>query len=252
MKLFTLIFLVLSSFSLLAQGVNKTDANGKKQGVWQKLYPNSRIFQYKGQFKDGKPVGKFTYYYEGGGVKAVIQHAENSPRSVAFYYHDNGKLMSAGIYMNEKKDSVWNNYAPSGRMSFKETYSNDVLNGLKTVYFLPEDINNTQRIICYTMTYKNGKADGAFKELYDFGTVKKEGAYKEDKKIGVWKTYHPNGKQMFVERYKDGLQHGWSFGYDGAGKEIGRKYFYYGKELTGKDLEMKLQQLKDLGISPNG
>ena len=232
--------------------VNQTDAKGKKQGEWQKAYPKSKVLQYKGTFKDDKPIGTFYYYYPNNKVKAVVKHEDGKARSVAFFYHENGKLMSAGIYMNGLKDSVWNNYAPSGRLSFKETYKNDLLDGIKFVYYLSEDPSDNSTRLSAAMTYKAGKLDGESKEYYDFGGVKKSGFYKDNKKIGVWKTYFVNGKEMFVERYKDGVQHGWSFGYDESGKEIGRKYFYYGKHLTGKALEMKLQQMKELGINPNG
>ena len=71
---------------------------------WQKTYPKSRAFEYKGQFKDDKPVGTFTYYYLTNTIKAVIEHQENSNRSVAKMYHENGKPMSVGIYRNLKKD----------------------------------------------------------------------------------------------------------------------------------------------------
>jgi hypothetical protein len=43
-------------FVSMAQ-LNQTDAKGRKQGEWAKTYPKSRVYQYKGQFKDDKPIG---------------------------------------------------------------------------------------------------------------------------------------------------------------------------------------------------
>ncbi len=252
MKIPLFLFQFLCVFSFLAQPVNQTDSKGRKQGTWQKTYPDSRVFQYKGQFKDDKPVGTFSYFYPSAKVKAVVKHTEGSPRSVAFFYHENGKLMSAGIYMNGEKDSVWNNYAPSGRLSFKESFKNGQLSGQKTVYYLSEDPSDNSERVSAVMNYSNGKLNGSYKEYYDFGGVRKEGIYVDDKKDGIWKTYFPNGKMMFLERFKKGIQHGWSFGYDEQGNEVGRKYFYYGKNLTGKELEFKMKQLKELGVDPNG
>ena len=73
MKLLMALILVFTSGLSIAQ-LNQTDSKGRKQGEWAKTYPKSRVYQYKGQFKDDKPIGTFTYYYESGKVKAVIKH----------------------------------------------------------------------------------------------------------------------------------------------------------------------------------
>ena len=59
-KLFMML-MVISPF-INAQ-INKVDEKGKKQGVWEKTYPRSKVLHYKGQFKDDKPVGTFQYFY---------------------------------------------------------------------------------------------------------------------------------------------------------------------------------------------
>ena len=60
--IFTSIFSIFTFF-LFSQDLNKTDANGKKQGDWKKYYENGFV-RYQGQFKDDKPVGTFNYYYD--------------------------------------------------------------------------------------------------------------------------------------------------------------------------------------------
>jgi antitoxin component YwqK of YwqJK toxin-antitoxin module len=123
MKVLLMLVFLFFGFVSMAQ-LNQTDAKGRKQGEWAKTYPKSRVYQYKGQFKDDKPIGTFTYYYESGKVKAVIKHDAGSARSVAYYYHENGNAMSHGIFRNMKKDSIWLNFLPSGRLSTTETYKN--------------------------------------------------------------------------------------------------------------------------------
>jgi len=125
MKRVIVLLLTFYSASLFAQNV--TDAKGKKQGIWSKTYPGTKVYQYKGQFKDDKPVGTFTYFYPTTKVKAIIKHDAGSNRSVAYFYHENTKLMSAGIYRDMKKDSVWLNFGPSGKLSSSETFKNDWL-----------------------------------------------------------------------------------------------------------------------------
>lgn len=246
-----LIGFLLLSFVASGQEVNQVDAKGRKQGAWAKTYPNSRVYQYKGQFKDDKPVGTFTYFYESTKVKAIIKHDASSTRSVAYYYHENGNLMSHGIYRDMKKDSVWLNFLPSGRLSNSETYKNDLLDGKKVVYYVPDDVNDKSRMIATIFYYSEGKLNGETIDYFDIGGVKMKGTYQNDKKVGVWEYYHLSGKKMMLERYKNGVRHGWCFAYDETGKETGKAYYYYGRKLEGKELEEKMKQMKEKGINPN-
>lgn len=248
-KNYILLFVCFLTLGLVAQ--NKVDQNGKKQGPWKKTYPKSIAIQYEGKFKDDKPVGTFIYYYPSRKKQATIKHDDNSPRSYAEFYHESGNILSKGIYINMKKDSIWMNYAPSGRLSSIETFKNDTLNGLKIIYYLPEDLYNKSKMIASKTLYKNGKVDGERIEYFDTGVVKTKGNFTNNIKDGVFITNHPNGKVMNLERYKNGRLHGWCTVNDEAGKEISRVYYFNGERLEGKKLEEKLQYLKNKGINPN-
>lgn len=249
MKTTILLFCLLFTFVLSAQ--NKIDANGKKQGPWKKNHPNSSALQYEGQFKDDKPIGTFVYYYPSKSKQAIIIHEPNSNKSTATFFHESGVILSKGNYLNMKKDSVWCNYAPSGRLSSKETFKNDVLNGQKIIYYLSEDITDKTLRIVSKYNYKEGKLDGEQIEYFDSGIIKSKGSYTNNVKNGVWEINHPNGKVMNIERYKNGELHGWCIVKDENGNETGKSYFYYGERLEGKQLESKMKQFKELGINPN-
>ncbi len=250
MKYSLLTLIVFFAFVTWGQ-INQVDAKGKKQGEWAKLYEGSKVFEYTGQFKDDKPVGKFTYYYPSSKVKAVIKHDENSDRSVAFYYHEHGALMSYGIFRNQLKDSIWLNFGPSQRISNTETYKNGKLEGRKIIYYVPEELADKSQIPASVANYKNDLLDGEYTEYFDGKNVKVKGAYFQNKKDGLWTHYHTSGKPMMVIRYQKGVKHGWAYGYDETGKEIGKKYFYHGRHLEGKILAEKMKQMKELGINPN-
>ena len=244
--------MLLSVQLTFAQPINQTDAKGKKQGVWQKSYPKSKAFEYKGQFKDNKPVGTFTYYYPSSKVKAVVIHDDKTGRSVATMYHESGVVYAKGIYRNQLKDSIWDYYGPSGRQSLKETYTKDKLNGKTTVYYVSEDPTDKRLLPAKVTNYVNGVIDGEVTEYFESGVVKSKATYVKGLINGMFTTNHPNGKPMMMERYKNGSRHGWSATYDPAGRELGKKYFYYGRVLEGKELDEKLRQMKELGINPNG
>lgn len=248
---YSLIFL-FSIITLIGTAqVNQVDSKGRKQGEWSKVYPNSIVYQYKGQFKDDKPVGKFHYYYESSNVKAIITHNAVQPgRSFAYFYHENGNVMSYGIYRGMKKDSVWINLTPSGRLSTVETYKNDLLNGITKIYFLPEDPDDKSQLLASTATYKDGILDGEYKEFFLNQKVKTKGNYVNNKQHGPWEEFHVNGNRAATYRYKDGKKHGYAIAYDESGKRLGEAFYYEGRLLEGKPLEDMLKHLEEKGISP--
>lgn len=237
-----LLFFLLIAVQGISQNV--IDANGKKQGQWSKLYPGTRVYQYKGQFKDDKPVGTFMYYYQSSKLKAIVKHIEGSNRSEAQFYHDNGVIMSKGIYLDLKKDSVWSNFGPSGRLSNKETYKADVLNGKKTIFFVSEDPNDKSQIVSSISNYKDGVLEGEFVEYFDGGSIKEKGNYLNGKKSGFWMKYSITGSIMIEESFKEGLRNGWTKSFDESGKEVGKQYYLQGRVIKGKELEVRLNQIK--------
>ena len=68
----SILFYLLLLPGLMFGQINQKDAKGKKQGVWSKTYPKSKVVEYTGQFKDDKPIGTFVYYYPSSKKKAEI------------------------------------------------------------------------------------------------------------------------------------------------------------------------------------
>jgi len=244
-----LLFLLMNGLAF--SQVNQLDSKGRKQGKWEKTYPESIVYQYRGQFKDDKPVGKFTYFYESSKVKAIIKHNEiETGRSVAFFYHENGQVMSYGIYRNMKKDSVWVNYTPAGKLSTTETFKNDKLHGVTNVYFVTKELEGRQPVVATSKTYKNGVLEGEYKEFFINGKTKLRGNYKNNVQDGPWEEFHLNGKRASTHRYLNGQKHGYQIAYDESGKRIGEVFYHFGKRLEGKQLENILKQLEEKGINP--
>lgn len=237
-------------FAFFAQ-VNQVDSKGRKQGEWVKYYESSNVPKYKGEFKNDKPIGKFVYYYPSSKIKSIVIHDEDSPRSEAYFYHENKELLAFGIYMNLKKDSVWTHYGPSGRISFKETYKNDVLHGKRITYYVPELLQDRRVEVMREANYENGRLNGPVVEYFPGGTKKLEGTYKDGRFDGIAKRYHPNGKLMILERWKNRRKHGWWVSYDASGKETGRTYYYQGEKIEGEKLKNMMEKFEAEGINPN-
>lgn len=232
--------------------INQTDSKGRKQGQWIKKYPNTSVVMYQGTFKNDKPIGTFTYNYPSNKVKAVIKHSETTPRSEAFFYYENGRLMSHGIYQNMKKDSVWTSFNENGRITMTETFKNDLLNGVKQLYYLPSDPQDRSETVISVYNYINGEVEGSFIEYYPTKQVRKTGQFKNHRRHGEWVEYELNGKKMSVQHYQNGQMHGWFIGYNKDGSEGQRRYYHFGRQVQGKELEDLMKQMKEKGINPNG
>lgn len=85
--------------------------------------------------------------------------------------------------------------------------------------------------------YKEGRKHGTFKTYNSEGNVKEEKPYKEGKLDGSHKTYYTNGKIEFEKNYRDGKQNGKDLYYesDGTlrrdhnykdGKQIGKQFTF--------------------------
>lgn len=247
MKVLFIISLIFISSTSFAQEYNQVDGKGRKQGEWRKKYEDFNQYMYVGQFKDDKPVGLFIYYYTNSKVKAKVDHGDGSGRAVAVFYHENGHKMSVGIYRDMKKDSIWTNYGPSGRLSTKETFKNDVLHGQTVVFFVPEELEDKSTRISEIFLYDNGKLEGEYTKYFENGNVHMKGQYVNGAKDGLWTEYHLNGNRAAVYSYKNGLQHGWQVAFDNKNNRIGKTYYYMGSVLSGKELEDYLKLLEENG-----
>lgn len=249
MKLFITVISLLSVALSFAQP-NVKDVYGKKQGVWQEKYQNSTAIEYKGQFKDDKPVGTFTYYYPNAKVKGIVVHNETTGRSAATFYHDNGMVFAKGIYRNQLKDSIWDYYGPTGRQSTKETYVKGTKNGMTTIYYVPEIATDRTMKVAKTEMYVNDVLDGDAIEYFESGAIKSKAKYVKGLKQGVAVINHPAGNPMMKENYVNGVRHGYQYAYDIGGKEIGKKFYLRGDPMEGKRLEDYLAYCKLKGIDP--
>lgn len=217
--------LFLSLFMLMigaatAQSENETDSEGRKQGAWVQLNPNGKV-NYKGQFKDDKPFGKFKYYSTDGAIITILEFS-SSDSAVATHYHSNGKKSAYGFYVNQKKEGVWRFYDRKGVISSKVVFENGLKEGAYIVYNLNGSIS---RETVYKKNIENGyrktfdsqgklltegeivdgQMDG-MQKIYRGGKINIKGAYKHAVRDGDWIYYDENGKQYKLEHYELGIK----------------------------------------------
>ena len=154
------IFLFIALFYLsntFGQEINSFDENGKRHGVWEKYYDNTKNLRYKGQFNHGKEVGVFKFFHQepkGKHPSCVKEFSPDSDIALVKYYTSTGVFLSKGKMKGKKRTGTWLSYErATGVLVDKEEYKDGVLNGTKTSYYADGKVLQTQE-------YKNNLAHG--------------------------------------------------------------------------------------------
>jgi antitoxin component YwqK of YwqJK toxin-antitoxin module len=201
LKFFLLVFTF--AFGAIAQNserLNYTDQKGLKQGFWRKTNELGQV-KYEGSFKDGKPIGHFTYFYSGGQKKAETNYANNGAIARTILYHELGEKKAEGNYLNEKKDSIWNFYDEKGRLTSTENYQENKRHGKSLIYY-PSGKKFEES------EWVNDVKSGLNLQFYENEKKKEEGVLKDGRYEGKVTRYHENGEKSALGSYLNGAQVG--------------------------------------------
>lgn len=218
---FTILVVLFSLSQSFAQNpINQLDANGKKQGYWEKKQPNGKLL-YKGYFKDDQPVGEWKRYHENGVVKAQITYLENSDTASAQLFDDFGNKVAEGFYVDKMKAGHWVYFEKRQKVA-EESYANGQKNGIATTYYPTGElfvennyVNGVQEGV-YRAYFKSGrpyfecqmkadKRDGFCQIFYQNGELETEAFYRKGVRNDEWKYFDENGKYQYSLVYDEGI-----------------------------------------------
>ena len=207
---------------------NKIDVNGLKQGKWLKMWDNGMV-KYKGAFNNDKPTGTFTYYYPSGKEKAIVTFSDNGTTAHNISYHENGKKMAEGDFVNQKKVGVWKYFSDlDEKVVSEEHYKNGLPDGESITYY--PDKEKPFEII----TYKNGVKNGSWIKYFPDGEKMTETTYKNGKLEGPFVNYDPDGKLIVKGQYKAGEMDGTWLYYDETGTLYRREVYIKGQLINSE------------------
>ena len=184
--------------------INHRDAEGRKQGLWEKRDSLGALI-YSGHFEKDLPVGTFTYYYPGGKVKAVSYHTVPGKQERTVIYHMNGQKMAQGNYFEAKKDSVWTYYDEDGMLISDERYDKGVGTGVWRTYYM-------SGVTSEEFYWKQDKKEGPWNQYYSEGTRKLSAFYANDLRNGEFSLFFPNEQLMVRGQYENDKREGeWKY-----------------------------------------
>ncbi|MBI2968702.1 MAG: hypothetical protein HYY40_12950 [Bacteroidetes bacterium] len=218
---------------------NYTD--GKKTGIWKKLYPNGKTeseitytnnrpdgpakmyyengnLKEEGLWKINKWAGEYKFYYENGQLYQNFNFSQLGKREGAQkYFHENGQLMIEGEWANGKESGVIKEYYESGELKAERAFADGVMDAGKSKEFErkepppppPPPPPPSQMVKVEKDEQPNlGIFDGnGYHKLYNKNKqISKDGYFKSGKLIdGKWYKYDENGIIQSVAVYKNGV-----------------------------------------------
>lgn len=216
--------------------VNKTDEAGRKQGKWEKKYPDGKT-AYTAFFKDNVPTGLLIRYHESGKMMARIDYGTSGTKGHAELFDENGKLIAKGNYINNNaKDSIWQFFNTEGKLTAIETYSNGKKNGTSLTYYPNGQLSEET-------TWKADKKNGKWLQYFNGGEIKLQSQHINDLIHGPYLYYFQNGQTEINGTYYQGLEDGkWQY-FNADGTLSNTTEFIKGKP---KNPELYEQQQKKM------
>lgn len=161
--------------------VNRTDANGRRQGKWI-VFGSSRPGECwatdqkveEGRYTDGKKTGIWFEYYCNGNVKARVTFSNGRPGGPVKLFHENGKILEEGVWQNGRWIGNYKLYYDNGQVQHQFVFN------------------------------ESGRRQGEQKYFYENGQLAIEGNFENGKESGVIREYHENGDLKAEKTYQEG------------------------------------------------
>lgn len=267
---FVCLILAVSVSVVFSQNtVNQTDANGRKQGLWDEKSPG---ISSKGYYVNNQKDGCWTTYTSDEKLIRIENFKLGIRDGIAVDIDQHGYLVSEVYYMNNllegtvrkyfygsnpasfidfhegkmhgKKKIYYENSA--GKLLEESDYKDDVKNGKSNFYSLTGEpiaeynyVNNllqgmqktyySGRKIMSEQQFVDNLENGFSKEYYENGKLKSEGLYVKGILNGMWKDYDEAGHLKMQGNYVNGEKDGKWQEFDLSGKVVKTTVFNKGQ-----------------------
>jgi antitoxin component YwqK of YwqJK toxin-antitoxin module len=196
--------------------------NGKQSGLFKEFFASGHLEAVR-NYRNGDLNGVVNVYYENGKKYLVSNYINGLQNGVQLSFFENGRISSTYNYIRGKKEGVVKTYDSLGNPIFYEFYKNDKLDGLRKFYQNGRLLNQTNYKadkkngleIFYSMYgnsgritrisyFKDGMADGEFKQFYENGKLEKSGFYINNNIHGQWMFYNTYGRLTESQIWNNG------------------------------------------------
>lgn len=207
--------------------INRTDDQGRKQGVFRGYYPDKKV-KWECYYKDDYMNGYYREFDARGKetnvaryIMGVLQNEDKNSLAagkdavkVKNDYYPNGGVKSSGGYKDSVPVGVHRLYNEAGKINGGVTYDGEgrkIADGIVDGRGREQGkwkLYDTLGVLNANGSYKNGKREGKWLFYFADGKTEQEGEYKDGKPEGTWKWYYNDGRIRRVESFAKGKEDG--------------------------------------------
>lgn len=174
--------------------------NGKPIGKWTYYYPSGKLMQTGEYDRFGLASGEWRFYSEAGGLIRLEHYFRGKNDGSYVEYDENGETVVNGLYSNNLQDSTWRYHY--GAYVEKGTYELGLRVGKWT-------ITNVEGMVLFDGFYEGGLPHGKQSIWFENGHLSETGSYFLGKREGNWFFYQPNGNELLRVKFKAGVETKW-------------------------------------------
>ncbi len=192
-------------------------------------YPDTNLLL-KMWFKDKQLTiksGPYTLYYPKK-VKAVQGYYHNNQQVGLWrYWYKNGQLKDSGNIQNENPVGTWYSWYENGNFMAIGEYAKADSNLIPST--IPKSVEVTSLI---PSTELVGTRNGRWIFYHENGIQMDSGAYKDNWRTGLWKTWYQNGQMEAMGSFEEGLMEGEWVWYRENGKQCTKEFYKKNKLVS--------------------
>lgn len=189
------------------QGALQVIANyndGIESGQWKWYYENGEIMRI-GNYKQGLNDGVWINYYENGVISDSSVYCNGRLQGPTILKYENGVVFQKGEYKRDRQDGKWLLYYDNAQLNSEGNYISGVLNGIWNYWLydggksMEAEYENAEHFKILNTWDEKGvpkvvNGEGIHEMFYEDGTLMETGRISNGYRIGIWKSYHPNGQ----------------------------------------------------------
>ena len=225
--------------------INRTDAQGRKQGTFREYFENGRIKkevnylddQMHGYYREFEGSGELlvAMRYERGKIVEEIDEDIRELLDMKNTYDEQGRLIFSGGYREGVPVGIHRFYDTTGTVINAYLYNengNKISEGIIdeqgrrvgswTDFYPTEEIRAEG-------SYINNQRSGIWTFYYRTGAIEQKGRFERGRFHGAWTWYYPNGNIWREERYLNGREDGEFIEYDQHGNILARGQYINGE-----------------------
>ena len=173
-------------------------------------YPSGKQSS-RGYFKNNKPIGYWTNWFESGQISSYGKWNSNGLDSTWLFYSEKGEIKRSITYANNLKNGQYLVYDSIQIIEFNGFYINDTLQGpykrFKAGKLVEEGNYDKGEINNFLKEYDQNTGNLITIKSITDGKISDEQRINRSingKKEGIWQTFDNNGKLLSQEIYENG------------------------------------------------